>query len=105
MLFAEEDGRFSCRLDAGTYRGFGWAEVKGKTVLGGDGTYSFTGILQGRSDRIAATLTVSLDPGAKPHALIASDFDARMEGTADAKSFTLLGTGPLGIIVEIVCTR
>ena len=85
----ESDGRLN--LD----RGF---------AVGGDGSYELSGQIAEAGRNLIGTIQVSLAPGMSPNKKISDSFALHMNGKADDNGFTLIGAGPLGIIVELTCS-
>jgi hypothetical protein len=70
---------------------------------GGDGSYTVAGQVAEAGRNLIATFEINLAPGMSPNRKIAESFEVHMQGKEDDDGFTLLGAGPLGMIVEIAC--
>lgn len=96
-----KNGRYDLCFSADGYNGRGHLVVDGKTVSGGDGQYRLEGSLQDGRQHITASFNVSMDPSIVRNARMPSQYSVQMSGTATDDDFTLIGIGPLGLIVEI----
>ena len=72
-------------------------------ATGGDGSYLLNGQVAEAGRHLIGTFDISLAPGMSPNKKIEESFVVHMNGKEDDAGFTLIGAGPLGIIVEITC--
>jgi hypothetical protein len=98
------DGSYKVCFQAYGYKGAGWALKDGHTFFGGDGVYKFSGHINESGGYVVATMDVSIDSEIAANTMIRNDFKLNMTGTLGVDRFSLLGTGPLGVIIEIECS-
>ena len=96
-----KDGRYLMRLDLSGYSGRGLLEVQDKVAFGQDDGYGLTGRIDGMHPRCMAALAIELLPKTNPNSRVPNRFAVSMNGTCDDASFEIIGTGPLGLIVEL----
>ena len=63
--------------------------------------YSLTGSVEGEGRHTTGSLTIDLAAGTAGNAQIQGRFVMSVTGTADGGTVSLIGTGPLGIIIEL----
>ncbi len=97
-----KDGRYALRFSANGYQGSGHVDVDGSKLVGGDGAYRLEGSLQDGRQHVTGSFNVTLEPTAVANARVPRQFSLQMSGTASEYDFSLLGIGPLGLIVEMV---
>ena len=98
------DGSYDIVFSADGYAGTGCAVVAGDAITGSDGSYAFSGALRGSGQSLTAVVHVHLSAESRPNARLPSDFSMPMTGSAKDDGFTLIGAGPLGLIVQITTT-
>ena len=76
---------------------------EGGFAEGGDGSYTLTGQIAEAGRQLIGTFNIALAPGMLPNTKIREAFAIHMSGKEDDHGFTMIGTGPLGIIIEITC--
>ena len=98
-----KDGNYSMLFACDGHSGSGNLTLDGIHAKGGDGRYRVEGQITEVGRNLIGALTIDLAPGVSGNSRIQGLFACAMTGTAAADSFTLYGTGPLGIIIEILC--
>ncbi len=97
------NGEYKMIFSADGHASDGRLHVASGFATGGDGSYTLSGQVAEAGRNLIGTFDVSLAPGMSPNREIAAEFVVHMNGREDDSGFTLIGAGPLGIIVEINC--
>ena len=98
-----KDGTYSMHFSADGYDGDGTFLLKHNHGEGNDGKVRLEGRLVERSNRLTASFDVLMTPTAPVNAWLPKRYSLDMTGTTNDNGFTLIGTGPLGMIVDIGC--
>ena len=98
-----KNGQYRMVFSADGHTSDGRLQLDQGFAVGGDGSYRVTGRIAEAGNNLVGVLDVDLAPGMSPNAKIDGSFNVKMHGKADAAGFTLIGAGPLGIIVELTC--
>lgn len=99
-----KDGHYDLCFSADGYTGHGALVLDGQKARGSDGGYRIEGNVFDGSQHINAVFNVSMQPSVVHNARIPTHYSLQMTGTRGDSDFTLIGTGPLGLIVEISCS-
>ena len=99
-----KDGQYTMVFSADGHTSDGRLHFSEGRASGGDGSYRLNGQIAEAGRNLIGVIQVELAPGMSPNAKIAEAFEVRMHGKADDAGFTLIGAGPLGIIVELTCS-
>ena len=99
-----KDGNYELLFSADGYSGRGHLVVDGTKAVGGDGQYRVEGNLQDSRQHITASFNVSIEPAVVANARVPHQFSLQMTGIATDRDFSLIGIGPLGLIVEFNCS-
>ncbi len=98
-----KDGHYSMVFSADGHISDGRLDLEEGQANGGDGSYRVVGRIAEAGNSLIGILEITLAPGMSPNAKIGEAFAVTMHGKSDAVGFTLIGAGPLGIIVELTC--
>ena len=98
---AEMDGLYEIRFSADGYEGEGQATISRGAFQGSDSIFHLSGSVHETRGHITANVAVSVTGRAAANSKIDHDFSTRMTGTVTTEGFYLVGTGPLGLIVQI----
>ena len=98
-----KDGRYSMHFSAAGYDSEGTFLLQGNRGRGDDGQFKLEGRLMERSNNLTASFDVLMTPAATMNSRLPAHYSLDMTGTANDEGFTLIGTGPLGVIVDIGC--
>jgi hypothetical protein len=96
-----KDGNYDLCFSADGYTGLGSLVLDGQRAKGSDGRYQLEGNLFDGAPHITAVFNVLMQPRLVKNTRIPTHYSLQMSGTAKDESFSLIGTGPLGLIVEI----
>ncbi len=99
-----ENGDYRMLFSADGRASDGRLSITDGRAVGGDGSYAIRGRITEAGRNLIATFEVKLAPGMSPNKEIEGAFALQMDGKEDAAGFTLIGAGPLGLIVEITCS-
>jgi hypothetical protein len=99
-----KDGHYDLCLSTDGYDGRGSLVIEGKHIEGGNDQFEFEGHLSDARQNITAVLNVLMDALVVPNSRLPRQFSLQMTGTATDDDFSLIGTGPLGLIIEIDCS-
>ena len=99
-----KDGNYDVCFTADGYMSHGSLVVAGEHARGSDGQFELEGNLFERTPHITAVFNVLMRPRLLRNALIPAHYSLQMTGTGSDADFNLIGTGPLGVIVEISCS-
>jgi hypothetical protein len=99
-----KDGNYDLCFSADGYVGRGSLSLDGAHASGSDGRLKLDGNVLDGSRHVTAVFNVSTAPRLIGNALIPDHYSLQMTGTATETDFSLIGTGPLGLIVEITCS-
>ena len=99
-----KDGQYSMVFSADGHTSDGRLHLAEGRATGGDGSYRVSGRIAEAGRNLIGLIEVELAPGMSPNAKIDEAFEVKMHGKADDAGFTLIGAGPLGIIVELTCS-
>jgi hypothetical protein len=99
-----KDGHYDLCLSADGYSGRGSLLLEGRRARGSDGHYRIQGNVFDAAQHINAVFSVLMPPALIANARVPEHYSLQMTGTADDAGFTLIGVGPLGLIVEIACS-
>jgi hypothetical protein len=98
-----KDGHYDLCLSADGYSSRGLLLLEGRRARGSDGRYRIQGNVFDGARHINAVFSVLMPPALVANACMPENYSLQMTGTADDAGFTLIGVGPLGLIVEIEC--
>ncbi len=98
-----KDGTYSMHFSASGYAGKGTFLLQDNHGRGDDGRFKLQGHLRERSNNLTASFDVLMTPAATMNSRLPEHYSLDMIGTANDDGFTLIGTGPLGLIVDIGC--
>ena len=98
-----KNGEYRMLFSADGHTSDGRLNVEGGFAEGGDGSYTLTGQVAEAGRQLIGTFNIALAPGMSPNKKIREAFEIHMSGREDDEGFTMIGAGPLGIIVEITC--
>jgi hypothetical protein len=96
-----KNGNYDIRLSAGSYAGNGVMEVVNDHGLGHDGVYKLEVRLQGAGSKLTSTTSINMSPEVVRNWHLPARYSLSMVGTEREEDFSLLGTGPLGLIIEL----
>jgi hypothetical protein len=99
-----KDGNYDLCFSADGYTGHGSLVLEGMRASGGDDHYTLEGSLTDTRQNITAVFDVLMPPRFVPNSRLPDHYSLQMTGTASDGDFSLIGTGPLGLIVEIDCS-
>jgi|GEM_PF-1681649 len=99
-----KDGNYDLCFSADGYVGRGSLSLDGAHASGSDGRLKLDGNLLDGSRHVTAVFNVSTTKRLLRNAHIPDHYSLQMTGTATDNDFSLIGTGPLGLIVEITCS-
>ena len=97
------NGDYRLLFSADGHTSDGRLSLENGIVAGGDGSYTVYGQVAEAGRNLIGSFDVALAPGMSPNRKIPESFVVHMNGKEDDGGFTLIGAGPLGIIVEITC--
>ncbi len=101
---ASQDGQYTMQFSADGFRSTGWLKLRAGRAVGGDGSYRIEGNCFDSAGQLSAVFNVLMPPRLLGNTRVPEHFSLRMTGTTSATGFQLIGTGPLGVIIEIACT-
>ena len=96
-----QSGRYSICLSAGSYAGAGELRFDGREGQGHDGKYRLDLQMHEEGPRGAATIDLLLDPNVIHNAAMPERFSLPVTGSVSDSAFSLIGVGPLGVIVSL----
>ncbi len=99
------DGRYALRFGANGYEARGSLTIDGGRVQGGDGTCRIEGNVAESAGQVSAVINVEIPHELVGNARLPDHFSLRLTGATNDRGFHLIGIGPLGVIVDLVCTR
>jgi hypothetical protein len=99
-----KDGNYDLCLSADGHEGRGSLVLDGRKAKGSGGHYKLEGSLFDGSRNISAVFNVLMHPRIVGNSNIPAHYSLQMTGTALDDDFSLIGTGPLGLIIEISCS-
>lgn len=98
-----KDGTYAMRFSADGYDGEGTFLLQDNRGQGDDGKFKLEGHLIERNSNLTAIFNVLMTPAATMNSRLPEHYSLNMTGTTSDRGFTLIGTGPLGVIVDIGC--
>ena len=98
-----KNGHYRMVFSADGHTSDGRLQLEQGFAVGGDGSYKVEGRIAEAGNKLVGMLDIDLAPGMSPNARIEEAFHVNMHGSSDEAGFTLIGAGPLGIIVELTC--
>jgi len=105
-VMADIDGTYELAFDIDGYDGNeGWLTIVDNKLRGGDSRYTLEGTLRSTAGNVSATLNIDLHPGVSGNQRINGPFVMSASGSYGPDGLNLLGTGPLGIIIELRATE
>jgi hypothetical protein len=96
-----KDGGYVIVFSAGGYRGTGELVLEGNRGRGRQGRCEMELQLNGAGPKLTGVATVLMDASAIHNAMIPLRFSVALTGVEREDTFSLIGIGPLGMIVEI----
>jgi hypothetical protein len=99
-----KDGNYDVCFSADGHTSRGSLVVDGERATAVDGQVRLDGNLFERTPHITAIFNVLTRPRLVRNALIPAHYSLQLIGTGNDAEFNLIGTGPLGLIVEISCS-
>jgi hypothetical protein len=94
-------GNYDLCFSADGYTSQGSLTLDGQRAKGSDGRFRLEGNLFDGGPHITAVFNVLMQPRLIRNARIPQHYSLQMTGTGGETDFNLIGTGPLGLIVEI----
>jgi hypothetical protein len=101
---AMRDGDYDLRFSANGYEGRGSLKMVDDKADGGDHAFRIEGNVFGDGGHISAVFNILIPPRLIGNTGLPEHFSLRMSGITHDRGFNLIGTGPLGVIVDIACT-
>ncbi len=98
-----KDGVYALHFSADGYSGNGTFDLQHNRGQGHDGTFKLEGHLVEKQNRLTAIFNVLMVPAALRNSRLPEHYSLNMTGTSNENDFALIGTGPLGVIVDIAC--
>ncbi len=100
-----KDGIYAVCLSADSYDGEALLNFKGRRGEGRDGVWRVAIDFNDFGPRCGATALIEMPPEVVHNPGIPERYSVALSGSSDDESFSLLGTGPLGLIVELTGRR
>ena len=100
-----KDGRYNMSLSADGYTGKGDLSLNDNRGQGHDGKFKVELHLQGQGPKLAGIANVLMSPHVVHNSRMPEHYSLSMTGTEAENSFSLIGIGPLGLIIEISAQR
>ncbi len=98
-----KDGIYSLRFSADGYEGNGTFDLQENRGHGHDGKFKLEGHLIKNGSKLTAIFNVLMTPTIVRNSRLPEHYSLNMSGTSTEDTFRLIGTGPLGVIVDIDC--
>ena len=95
------DGVYALRFSADGYEGDGTFALQRNRGHGGNGLFRVEGHLVEKQNRLTAIVNVLMQPAAVHNARLPEHYSLNMTGTSSGDAFSLIGIGPLGVIVDL----
>lgn len=100
-----KDGHYNLSLTADGYCGIGELSLNDNRGQAQDGKFKIQLHLQGQGPKLAGIANVLMSPQVLQNSRLPEHYSLNMTGTERGDSFSLIGIGPLGLIVEISAER
>jgi hypothetical protein len=95
------NGKYAIDFSAGDFDGSGWLSAEDNQVQGGDTTYRLKGEIVTASDRAEGQFNVVMEQALTLNSQMPLTFSFSAVGTTSDAEFSLIGVGPLGMIIEL----
>ena len=96
-----KDGVYELQFSADGYNGLGEMVLKDNRGKGQDEKVRIEGHLMENRSSLSAVVNVLMAPATLRNARVPAHYSLTMTGTADDGGFSLIGIGPIGIIVDL----
>lgn len=96
-----KDGIYEFRFSADGYDGFGEMILKDNRGKGEDRYFRIEGHLMENRSSLTAVVNVLMAPATVRNARLPEHYSLNMTGTANDSEFSLIGIGPIGVIVDL----
>ena len=99
------DGVYHLNLTADGYSGNGELNLNDNRGQGHDGKFKIELHLQGGGPKLSGIANVLMSPRIVHNSRMPEHYSLTMDGNERDDTFSLIGVGPLGLIVEITAER
>jgi len=96
-----KDGEYTICLKAGPYAGAGELSLNNDYGKGHDGVYAVEVQLQGQGPRLHGIANILMSSTVVHNSQMPSHYSLPMTGIDKPDGFSLMGIGPLGLIIEL----
>ncbi len=96
-----KEGIYSVHLSADSYDGDALLSLEGRRGEGRDGVWQIALNFNDFGARCGANAVIDMPPDVVHNSRIPAHYSVELNGSSDEESFSLIGIGPLGLIVEL----
>ncbi len=96
-----KEGIYNVHLSADSYDGEALINVEGRRGEGRDGVWQIAVNFTEFGARCGANAVIDMPPDVVHNSRIPAHYAVDLNGSSDEESFSLLGIGPLGLIIEL----